>query len=131
MNREFLVDVRHLAGRYVLDAHRFGQPFDLPGADAVDEGLLDDRDERLLGSPSFRDEEGHIAALSELRNQKIDRPQSSVHSPNPGPREVGRALPALGALFGSHFGLRFDSHHLIGHPPEHGQDGIRFADTSQ
>jgi hypothetical protein len=131
LDREFLVDVRDLAGRDVLDAHGLGQPFDLPGADAVDEGFLDDGDQRLFGSPPFRDKEGHVAALAQFRNQKIDRSQAGIHPSDPGPREEGRSFPAVGALFGSDFRFRFDSHHLIGYPPEHGQDGIRFADTPQ
>ena len=131
LNGQLFVDLRDLAGGDVLDAHGLGQPFDLPRADAINEGFLDDRDQRLLGSSSLGDKKGHVAALAQLRDQKIDRPQPSVHPADSGARKVGRSFPVVGALFRSDFGLGFDLHHLIGHPPEHGQDWIRLADAPQ
>ena len=40
-----------------------GQPLDLLGRDAVDEGFPDDRNQGLIHPPPLRDEERHIAAL--------------------------------------------------------------------
>jgi hypothetical protein len=89
---ELLVELRDLGGGDVLDAHGLGQALDLPGRDPVDEGLLDDRDQGLFRSPSFRDEERHIAALADLGHQQINRPHPSIDSPGPSSREVSRAL---------------------------------------
>jgi hypothetical protein len=37
----------------------------------VDEGLLDNRDQGLLGSPPLRDEKRHISAFADLGHDKI------------------------------------------------------------
>jgi hypothetical protein len=102
-----------------------------PGRDPVDKRLLDDSDQSLLGSPPLRDEEGHVAALADLRHDEIDRPQPGVHPTNPRPRKIGRPLRRVPALLGSDLGSRFDPHHLRHDPLEHGQEGVRLRNELQ
>jgi hypothetical protein len=45
---------------------------DLSRTDAVDVGLLDDGDERLLGAPGRLEERGEVRALAQLRNLQLD-----------------------------------------------------------
>lgn len=125
---ELLVELRDLAGRDVLDAYRVGQTLDLPDRDAVDEGFLDDRDQGLFGPPSLRDEERDIAALADLGDKKMDRPQASIDPPAPRLGEVGRTIPGMLPLGRPDLGFGFNPHHLRHHSLEHGQEGIRLPD---
>jgi len=128
---ELLVELRDLGGGDVLDAHRSGQPLDLPGRDPVNEGLLHDRDERLLGPPSLRDEEWDVAALPDLGHEKIDRPQTRINPPGPRPGKIRRPLPRVFPLCRPDLGFRLDPHHLRHHPLEHRQERVRFRNELQ
>ena len=125
---EFLVELRDMAGRDVLDTHRPSQPLDLPGRKAVDEGLLNDRDQRLFRPAFLRDEEREIAAIADLGDQQINRPHPGIDPPGPSAGEVGRAILSMLTLGRADLGLILDPHHLGHHPLEHGQEGVGFGD---
>jgi hypothetical protein len=125
---ELLVELRDLAGGDILDAHRMGQSFDLPGRDPVDEGLLNDCDQSLFGSAPLRDEERDIAALADLGHEQIDRSQLGIHPPGPSSGEVGRAILDMLPLGRPDLGFCLDPHHLRHHPLEHRQERIRLRD---
>ena len=89
---QFPVEFGDLGGRDVLDAHRLGQPLDFPGRDAIDERFLNNGDQGLFGSTSFRDEKRDVAAFSNLGDQKIDCSQAGIDSPDPSPGKIGRSF---------------------------------------
>ena len=125
------VELGDLGGRDVLDAHGAGQTLDLPGRNSVDERFLDDGDQGLLGSSSFRDEKRDVAAFSNFGNQKIDRSQAGIDSPNPSSGKISRSLRGVFSLNCADLVFRFDPHHLGHHPLEHGQEGIRLREELQ
>src|SRR4029450_6540297 len=98
------------------DAQLLHQPIHPPGADAVDVGLLDDRDQGLLGPPARFQEAREVGALA----QPGDRQLQLAHPRIPGARPVadavghslGGALAELGADLRGDLGL----HQLGGHP---------------
>ena len=128
---ELLVELRDLSGGDVLDPHRPGQAFDLPGAHSVDEGLLDNCDQGLFGPPFFRDEKWNIAALPDLWYEKIDRPHPGIDPPGTHPGKVRRPLRRVLPLGRPNFGFGFDPHHFGHDPLEHGQERIRLIDELQ
>ena len=54
-----------------VHAHLLDQPVDLAGGDAVDVGLLDDRDQRLLRAPARLQKAREIRALTQLRDPQL------------------------------------------------------------
>src|SRR3954454_12616686 len=69
---DLLAQPRHLALRDATHPHRLDQIVDRAGRDALDIGLLDDSRQRLLGEPTWLQEEGEVAALSQLRDTELD-----------------------------------------------------------
>src|SRR4029450_3386733 len=98
------------------DAQLLHQPIHPPGADAVDVGLLDDRDQGLVAPPARFQEAREVGALA----QPGDRQLQLAHPRIPGARPVavavghslGGALAELGADLRGDLGL----HQLGGHP---------------
>src|SRR4051812_8709594 len=94
-----------------------------PRRHAADIGLLDDRDERLLGALARLQEAREVAALTDLRDLQLDLPGPRVPPPRPiavamrrpilGPLAVSRA-DQLGDL-GLHQLLRHHAHRLADH----------------
>ena len=68
----------------------------LPGRDALDVGLADHPDERLLGPPARLEERRQVAALAELGDIEVDRAGPGVPAPLPVP--VAAVHPVLGPL---------------------------------
>jgi hypothetical protein len=107
------------------------QALDLPRRDAVDEGFLDDRDQRLLGPATLRDEKRHIAALADLGHDQVHRAHPGVHSPGPEPGKMRRTVLRVLPFGCPDLGFDLDPHHLGHHPREHGQEGVGFRDELQ
>lgn len=76
-------------------------------------------------------EEGNITALAELGDVEIERPEACIHAPDSGAREVRFPLTRVLPLLCTNLGFGFDEHHLLGHPLQHGQHGVRLGDESQ
>ena len=68
------------------------------------------------------------AAFSNLGDQKIDRSQAGIDSPDPSPGKIGRSFFRVLPLGRADLGFRLDSHHFGHDPLEHGQEGIRLSD---
>ncbi len=63
------------------DAHRLHEVVDAPHQDPFDEGLADDRDERLLDTPERPEQPREAAALTQLRDLRGDRARPGVPAP--------------------------------------------------
>jgi hypothetical protein len=100
----------------VVQAHLLDQPVDLAGRDAVDVGLLDDRDQGLLGPPAWLEERREVAASAQLGDGQLDRADPGAPLARAVAVAVGgplwRALAELGADLGADVGL----HELACHP---------------
>ena len=80
-----------------MQAELLDEAVDLARRDAVDVGLLDDRDQGLFGAPARLEDRRHEAALAQLGDGQLDRPDARV----PLTRAVAVALrgaPLRGAL---------------------------------
>jgi hypothetical protein len=102
---------------------RLDQLIDSPGRDAADIGLLDDRDQRLLGALARLQEAREIRALADLGDLQLDLAGTRV--PTPGAIAVAMRRAVLGALtalgadqlrdLGLHQLLRDRPHRLADH----------------
>ena len=99
-----------------MQPHLLDEAVDLARGDAVDVGLLDDRDQRLLGTPARMQEAREVAALAQLRDLKLDLPGARVPRPRPIAVALRHALAGdlteLGADLPGDLGL----HQLGDHP---------------
>ena len=92
---------------------------DLPGGDAGDVGLLDDRNERLLRAAARLEEAGEVGASPQLRDRQLDlaRPRR----PRPRPVAVATREPLLRgplAAGGAHELAHLRLHQLLANPGE-------------
>ena len=81
------------------EAHGLDEVVDPPGRDAADPGLLDDRDQRLLGHPARLEERREVAALAQLRDAELQGPEPGVEASGHGSRcdsSAGRASARAG-----------------------------------
>jgi hypothetical protein len=92
------------------------QPVDLAGRHAVDIGLLDDRDQRLLGPPARLQKRREVAALAQLGDGQLDRADPGVPLARPVAVAVGGPLQAALAELGADLGTDVGLHQLVGHP---------------
>jgi hypothetical protein len=88
-------DPRHLAPADP-QPQRLDELVDPPRADAADIGLLDDGDQRLLGSLSGLQKAREVAALTDLGDLQLDLTRPRV--PAPRPIAIVMRRPILGAL---------------------------------
>src|SRR3546814_20361709 len=83
---------RHLALADAIQAHGAHQIVDRAGGDALDEGFLDDRGQRLLGQAPGLQEGREVAPLAQLGNPQLDRAGTGLPVPvavRPEKRRVG------------------------------------------
>ncbi len=128
---ELFIELRDLGRGDVLDTHRMGQVLDLPVRNAIGEGFLNGRDQRLFRPAPLRDEERDMAALPHLGDQEINRSHPRIDPPGPGPGAVGCPIRAVFPFDRSDLSFGFDPHHLRHDPLEHRQEGIRLGDELQ
>ena len=92
-----------------------------PRADATQIGLLDDRQQRPLGTPARLEQAGEVAAVAHARDGQLDRADPSIRAPLAiavamGQASIGLALAAGGARdladLGLHDRLGEDAHAL-------------------
>jgi hypothetical protein len=97
------------------DAQLLHQPIHPPGADAADPGLLDDRDQGLLGPPARFQEAREVGALAQPGDRQLQSPtrvSKCEADTRCGGSVAGGALAELGADLRGDLGL----HQLRGHP---------------
>src|SRR5439155_20929313 len=82
---------------HALQAEQLDEPIYLALRDAVDVGLLDDGDDRLLGAPTRLKERRHERPLAQLGDRQLDRPDPRVPLA-PAVAVALRAAPLRGAL---------------------------------
>ena len=137
-----------------LQAELLDQPVDLAGRDPVDVGLLDDRDQGLLGPPARLQERREIATLPQFRDGQLQLPNPGIPAPlavavSLAPAAVRGALTQLSAGQCGRFGIHqlldqprdtvaqdvgvLISHELVdqvssGHPVALGHRGVSFVD---
>ena len=83
-----LADARDLALRDAVAAQRLHEVLDAARGDAFDVGLLDDGEQRLLGSPAWVQERRQVGARTQLRDLQVERAGARV----PAPRAVAVAI---------------------------------------
>jgi len=93
---ELLADPADLVLGDALQPQRLGQGVDGPGADAVDVGLLDHREQRPLMAPAGLQQAGEVGSRSQLGDVQLDGPDPGVPLPLPVPVPVRE--PGLGPL---------------------------------
>ena len=93
---ELLADPADLVFGDAVDAQRLGEVVDRPGADAVDVGFLDHREQRPLVPAARFQQARKVGALAELGDLQLERPDPGVPLPLPVAVAVGR--PTRGAL---------------------------------
>ena len=86
---------------------------DAPGRDAAHIGLLDHRQQRLLGAPARLQEAREVAALADLGDLQLDLARARVPAPRPIAVAMRRAIlgPALTTLGADQLG-HLELHHL-------------------
>jgi hypothetical protein len=92
------------------------QPIHPPGADPVDIGLLDDRDQRLLGAPAWLQKRRKVRALAQPGDRELQLTDPGV--PDAGSVAVAMGHPLRGPFAELGADLRGDLgfHQLGGHP---------------
>jgi hypothetical protein len=96
---QLLADPAHLVLRDALDAERLGKGVDVAGAEAVDVGLLDHREQRLLMTPAGFQQAWEVAARPQLGDVELDGADAGVPLPLPVAVAVGQ--PGLRAFVGA------------------------------
>jgi len=127
-----LTEPRHLVLAHA-HAELLDDAVDLARGDAVDVGLLHDRDERLLGAPARLQEAREVPrARAQLRDRELDRAHARVPLARPVAVALGRpslrgtlAEPSAGQL--AHLGL----HQRVDHEPHRLADHVRVLRTHQ
>src|SRR5215467_10638836 len=108
-----------LALRDTAEAHCLHQLVNPPGRDAADPGLLDHRDQRLLGSLARLEKRREVRSLAQLGNPQLQRAQARVQTTlaisvaviEP----VSAALVTAGADQAFDIGLHQNLQHRLGH----------------
>ncbi len=93
---EVLRELGDLGLAHPLDPHRAHEVVDAPGGHALDVGLADHRDERLLGAPAWFEEARQVGTFAQLRHLEADRAGPGV--PAAHPVAVAAVQPVLGPL---------------------------------
>ena len=99
-----------------MQAQRLDQPVDLARRHAVDIGLGDDRDQRLLSAPARLQERREVAALAQLGDGQLDRADPRVPVARPVAVAVGGPLQAALVELGADLGADVGLHQLACHP---------------
>jgi hypothetical protein len=109
---------------HALQAHLLDQPVDLAGRNPIDIGLLDDRDQGLLGAPARLQERREVAALAQLGDGQLDRADPGVPLAGAVAVAVGGPLQAALAELGADLVADLGVHELAGHPGHAGQQHV-------